>query len=224
VEGDDGLFLVTGQPATPEDFSRLGFEIKVEYHNRLGEAGFCQIYHSEETPGNLIDPVKAIVRFGWTMSVAMHGGVNVLRGLARSKALSLLCEAPTCPVVGAIALWVLRMTEGVTIKRHGDENLWRLEQQKLSNVDECKRRALRGPDSSQREFVHRKWGLRPSDQVLLERYFDSMTDLKRIAHPVIRSLLVSGGLSPDPSRNHDVWVRTRNEFVVDLEAGTPWRW
>jgi hypothetical protein len=108
VEGDDGLFA-TNVKLTCEDYSKLGFDIKIEEvpHYRL--ASFCGIVSSVK--GNpLADPRKVLLTFGWTHSPMMSS--KNARGLLRAKALSLLYEHPNCPILTELAMRYIALTEG----------------------------------------------------------------------------------------------------------------
>jgi hypothetical protein len=112
VEGDDGLFRISGEVPTSEEFAQLGFTIKAEIHREIGEAGFCQIFCTEELH-NLVDPRKILLRGGWTTTSSMHK--KELGCFTRAKAFSLICEAPRNPITVSMGKWLLRATRG---KKH----------------------------------------------------------------------------------------------------------
>lgn len=107
VEGDDGLFA-TDFELSPEDYSNLGFEIKIIPYEKIGDASFCGMIFSES--GEIIrNPVEFLAKFSWTSS-CMGANEKVLRELLRAKALSCVYETPQCPIVGAAARYALDMT------------------------------------------------------------------------------------------------------------------
>lgn len=119
-EGDDGL-CGTDKPIDATVFSDLGFDIKIVEHHNYMTASFCGMVVSSE--GTLMkDARKVLVCFGWSHSLLIRGSTKTLRGLLRAKALSLLYEAPRCPILTTLALHYIKLTEGVT-PRYGTD--WR---------------------------------------------------------------------------------------------------
>lgn len=109
VEGDDGIFG-TDFEMTPEDYKRLGFEIKIKSYENVGDASFCGMIFSSS--GQIIrDPVNFLMKFGWSSS-AIGCSHRVAQELLRAKALSAAYETPHCPVVGAAVRFALNKTEG----------------------------------------------------------------------------------------------------------------
>lgn len=110
VEGDDGVFALTGTVPTPDMFARLGFEIKLAEVEDPCMGGFCGVVAADGT--NIRDPSKFLQGFGWSSS-AIQGGEGVQMQLLRAKALSALYENPACPIITSIASQALDLTEGV---------------------------------------------------------------------------------------------------------------
>jgi hypothetical protein len=110
VEGDDGLFALDGR-LTSEDWARLGFTVKeIHYYDDPGKAHFCGMIFSESME-IIRDPVRFFQKFGWTHS-NIHAGPKIMNRLLRAKALSVLYETPQCPIIGAAAWRVLKITRG----------------------------------------------------------------------------------------------------------------
>jgi len=89
VEGDDGLFVVEGRVPTVEDFSPVGFELKLAERLTPAESHFCGMIYAEGTYENIIDPSALLCKFGWSTSQQRMGGERTRLGLLRAKALSL---------------------------------------------------------------------------------------------------------------------------------------
>ena len=187
VEGDDGLFRVAGKMPTPEDFAKVGAFMKMEVHSNVNEAGFCHLFSTDDRAENLIDPMNAIIRSGWTMSELKDAKLVKLHTLSKAKALSLLCEAPANPITAAMARWIIRVLPGVKGEFNWkDPKRFRDKQIMMSaNLKKCFDRSILGPTQSQREFVARKWGVSIDDQIQLENYFDSLNTIQPIDHPAI---------------------------------------
>lgn len=126
VEGDDGLFRVTGTVPTAADFAELGFIIKIEECDKLNEASFCGLIFDVDVKDNLADPVERILGFGWTMSDQRYGDQKVLNSLLVAKAMSLMYELPGCPMLKNLGLMVLRILKGYRPKygTHGGRRDW----------------------------------------------------------------------------------------------------
>jgi hypothetical protein len=106
VEGDDGVGVFSdGWVPTSEDFKRLGFTVKVETSHSCANIGFCGFVADERDLQNVRDPVEKLIDFGWTRSERfMKAGPKKIRGLIKAKAMSMIAELPSCPIVTAFAV------------------------------------------------------------------------------------------------------------------------
>jgi hypothetical protein len=192
VEGDDGLFLVDGQRPVVQDFANCGFFIKSDFSREVGEAGFCQMYHTHESQTNLVDPRKMLLRGGWSMASSMHGGPRVRKELSRAKAFSQLMEAPTNPITSSMSRWVIRSTAGVSPRVDRSDPEWWWWNQLSGNIQRALDWSKTGPTMAQRCLVERKFGVSVKCQFDLEAYFDSLPPrLQPIDHPAIDELFGS---------------------------------
>ena len=191
VEGDDGLFRVAGKMPTEEDFAKVGSYMVMDVCENLGEAGFCHLYSSDDKPENLIDPMYAVLRSGWTMSPMKDARIDKLHTLSKAKAFSLLCEAPANPITGSLARWIIRATSNVEARVDWrDPSFYRYRQiMSGTHLRECFERSLIGPTDKQRDFVLRKWGISINDQLRIEEYFDSQSEIHEIDCPIINHYL-----------------------------------
>ena len=187
VEGDDGLFRVAGKMPTSEDFAKVGSYMVMEVCDNIGEAGFCHLYSSDDKAENLIDPMYAVLRSGWTMSPMKDAKIEKLHTLSKAKAFSLLCEAPANPITGSLARWIIRATSNVEARVDWrDPSHYRYKMIMTgSTLQDCFERSMQGPTLMQRDFVRRKWGIAINDQLLIEDYFDSQNEIHEIDHPLI---------------------------------------
>lgn len=113
VEGDDGLFACNFQMSS-DDYSQLGFTVKIVEVDDPCHAHFCGMIFSEN--GEIIrDPFKFCQTFGWTSSL-IGANKGIMYQLLRAKALSAVYETPQCPIVGAYARHALDVTSGVTAR------------------------------------------------------------------------------------------------------------
>jgi hypothetical protein len=108
VEGDDGLFVFSGEP----DFtivSRLGFQLKLEPHDTIYRTSFCGMMLSQSGAA-FADPRYVLASFGWTHSQFKFSCVATKMGLLRAKALSLMYCNPRCPILTALARRFIDLT------------------------------------------------------------------------------------------------------------------
>jgi len=113
VEGDDGLFVVN-DPPSPEDYSRLGLNIKLDSVQYASEASFCGKVCDEYDLQTICDPIKVLLAFGWTTRQYLFCSTQTCKTLLRCKALSYKCQYPACPIVTELARKVIQLTEGIT--------------------------------------------------------------------------------------------------------------
>lgn len=111
VEGDDGIFALSGELKT-EYFNHCGFDIKIKEENDPLTASFCGLIFSEN--GETIrEPRRVLQTFGWTGNF-IHAGDKILNELLRAKALSSAYETPQCPIVRVLADVALANTRHVS--------------------------------------------------------------------------------------------------------------
>lgn len=110
VEGDDGLFSMTGTPPTEEDFKELGLIIKAVVHDNLETASFCGLIFDPDDLVNISDPFKVLATFGWTTARYLRAKKSTKIHLLRAKALSILHQYSGCPVLQELGKYVLRCT------------------------------------------------------------------------------------------------------------------
>lgn len=114
VEGDDGLFAISGPAPSEKDFEKLGLRIKLVEHNKISTAAFCQIIFDDEDQVNVVNPIKVLLKFGWGKSQYVRGSDRKKLALLRCKSLSLAVQYRGCPIVQSLAQYGLRMTLGIT--------------------------------------------------------------------------------------------------------------
>jgi hypothetical protein len=187
VEGDDSLFRV----AKPESFDetlylKIGFTIKLERHIDLNTASFC---------GNVFDPVDLIIitdimdamnNVAWLPRRYVRSKNSKVRGLLRSRALSLLYEYSGCPVLQAYALYILRCT--LNFKPTLESYNSYINEQKAemaSFIDKYGLESLiRVPGFRTRMLVEQRYGITVEHQLRMENYLNSLTEIQEIDHPI----------------------------------------
>jgi hypothetical protein len=191
IEGDDSVNHYDVRPPTVQEYADLGANIKIEYPSNLCEASFCGNVFDEEDLDNVVNPIEALVSFGWTTSQYISSNPLTLRKLLKAKALSLLYQYSGCPILRSLALYALRMTNDIPIKdimKTAIKNKDNYDRQRfLSMIDnfEPNRVFLNEVKNRTRCLVDRMYGISPDQQIKIEEYFDNKNDLSPINQPEI---------------------------------------
>lgn len=191
-EGDDGINTWFGK-LKEEIFSELGFDIKIEYFDRISEASFCGLIFDEVDLNNVTNPIEAMIEFAWMSRRYVSASPKRLLELLRCKSLSMFHQYPGCPILSALAQYGLRMTKHITIrpeKIYMDQ--WNREQL-LEAIEFAEEHGLEPTPvgSRTRQLVERKFKVRVEDQERIERYLDSKKDLLPISIPVLEEYVVA---------------------------------
>ncbi len=161
VEGDDGLFSITGPTPTMKDFESLGLRIKLEVHTDISKASFCGIIFHPHDRINIADPRKVLTTFGWACGKYRNARSWKLVALLRCKALSLAYQYPGCPIIQSLAEYGLRVTAWVPTCR-----LLRVANEKGVFDSYHRERVLESLSSN---LVHREVGL--ASRLLMEELY-----------------------------------------------------
>lgn len=111
-EGDDGLFWLSGADLTEEDYTRLGFTIKMEYKHRIQDCSFCgKVF--DETSLHVLGTPEQLNRIGWSLDKSYwNAKPHIKTQLILSRALSLAVLYPGCPCIQARAKGLLSSAKG----------------------------------------------------------------------------------------------------------------
>jgi hypothetical protein len=215
VEGDDGLVTLPAglqKHFTPEAFARLGFVIKIDWHDDLSGAGFCGIVCDPQQEAIITDPISAIASFGWCSGAALRSGVGTQLALLRAKALSLAYQYPGCPILSALARVGVRLSHGYQLDPI--ENPFFDGWHKDILIDAEKRVTQEMLDKpvayGTRMLMARKYGVSVSDQLRTENYLDSITSVGKLSMPWLACRATNDMLD------------AAKYYVRTYAAGTPW--
>lgn len=181
VEGDDGLFRVSGKPNV-HIFEELGLIIKTEFHTDPATASFCgQIFD----PSNftvITDPRKVLASVGWIDGKYAFAKDSKKMSLLRAKAWSFGYQYPSCPIISAMARALLRLTRSYdhryVLKDRG-MGFWMRDQ--LIQAFDAGRPELNSPiHDDTRDLMHRVFGISPQVQKKYEEWFDNLEVLEPI--------------------------------------------
>jgi hypothetical protein len=215
-EGDDGLFRVDGENIpTVQDFADLGFYLKLERVDSLSEASFCGIVADEEELDNVTDIIGAVLDFGWTDSVQMHGGRGKMMQLLKAKSLSLLYEHPCCPILTSLAKTFYKKTEKV--KPLWSTNWYETQLRQRDAYDVTK--IYKPIGYGTRKLVEKRYLIPIADQIHIEKYFESLVDepIQVLDDPVLLFHVGRWNATPDSARDASDYY---NRYVVSMSPGT----
>ncbi len=183
VEGDDSLFGADTE-ITTDDFKKFGLRIKIEKHDDVCRASFCGMVFDRQDMTNVSDPREVLATFGWTSFKYIRSKSSVHKILLRCKALSLAYQYPSCPILSKLAETVLRLTRHNQIdnfvNKHGTNFLceYELEILKLAQLKNKQGQLLfQEPGINTRKLVEELYGIPIDDQLAMEKYFSSMTEI-----------------------------------------------
>ena len=179
VEGDDGLFVFTGQTPTTEQFTEMGCSIKLEVFTELSKASFCGLLFDPEALQIVTNPYEILAQFGWTTKDYAKASLNKLKMLLRSKSLSYLYQYPGCPIVSELAEFGLRVTRSFDIRKYAQNGkmcMWEREQllQALDNKHLCVKQEIH---IGTRLLFEELYGISVSEQLMIEKYLRNKNDL-----------------------------------------------
>jgi len=186
VEGDDGLYYVRGEPPTVKDFESLGLKIKLA-EIRVAEIGsFCGMIFDSREGSIICDALKQMAKFGWASGTYRHSSQKKRKVLLRAKALSMAYQYAGCPILTSLARYGLRVTQGVRVDKflESERNVYYRELAK--NVPKDERDIVwKEVGIATRLLYHELYGVTVEDQLDIEAYLDSLTDLQPLDHKAI---------------------------------------
>jgi len=194
IEGDDGLFVMSGPPPPPERFAGFGLDIKIINFSDINHASFCGMVFDLDERKNVTDPISELINFAWCKAEYAKSKPSKHKMLLRCKALSMLYQYPNCPILTTFAEKMLQFTSGIYIgdflentnyfnqyEKHYVTLAWREWQQKTRFYTRVKNKnLLERPGAKTRRLVEQLYGVSVQDQCLIEKYIDGMTELTPI--------------------------------------------
>jgi len=99
IEGDDSLFKKLGKNITADDFKSLGFNAKLECVGACYESSFCGMVFSPDDFVCIADPIKVLLKLGWSDAKYIDASQRVKDELYRSKLMCAMVQYYNCPVI-----------------------------------------------------------------------------------------------------------------------------
>lgn len=180
VEGDDGIFALDHHLLAPtqEQFSELGFTIKIGVTEHFNEASFCGQVYSDDDNVVITDIVDALCRFGWTNKKYVNASEKTRMELLRAKGFSLLYQYNGCPVLGCLGNRILQLTDECVVSQRVIEgqDLWHRErlQQAIAAIGEQRPEVLT-PKLSTRQLVEKLFKVPVDTQLKWEKLINEST-------------------------------------------------
>jgi hypothetical protein len=190
IEGDDGLFVMSGPIPSPERFAGFGLDIKIINFSDINHASFCGMVFDLDERKNVTNPIDEIVNFSWCKAMYARSKLSKHKMLLRCKALSLIYQYPNCPILTAFAHKILKLTAGISVRDFILNGNYFNQYEKVIMIDALKHwqqarfyrnvvaRGLLGePGLKTRQLVEQLYGISVQDQCLIENYINEMSDL-----------------------------------------------
>jgi hypothetical protein len=179
VEGDDGLGAIPGR-LDESLFERLGFRVKLLYHESLDVAGFCSMYFDVNSLVCVGDPVKVMIKTGWTTGQYAGARSGKLLGLLRAKAYSICFQNAGSPVLMAFARYLLRVTASADQRTVLKSRMSEWERRIMMGALKIDARSIseQPVSPSSRSVCERAFGVPVTLQLRWESYLDSLTVLQ----------------------------------------------
>lgn len=183
VEGDDGAASTPGNDfPTPEDFAKLGFNIKLQIHSNIEQMSFCGIVFHRDELINVTNPLENLFTIGWLSERYSNARFSTKMAILRCKAFSAAYQYPGCPMIDAYARHILRHTrkyhaaalyavENLNVFNNYDKELMSKAVKSESElpVKEC--------GIYTRILVQDNFGISVHDQIMFEKQVQSLTHL-----------------------------------------------
>jgi hypothetical protein len=189
VEGDDALIAFFSYnkriPTTP-DYAGLGLTVKLVLYDEISHAGFCGLVFDGDDRVNISEPLSIMCNYAWSNARYANAKQQKLNMLLRCKALSYLHQYPGAPVIQSLALYGLRVTEGIDVTPLMETNLlsgW--EKAQIYEALNAQSLPARPVPLKTRLLMSEKYGVSVETQEYLEKMFDEKTDLTPVVLPDI---------------------------------------
>lgn len=181
-EGDDGIVGCMILPQAIQ-YEALGANIKIEIPRGINTASFCGNVFDPIALHNVRNPLEYAVTFAWVDAKYLQASEAVKLKLLRVKSMSLISEYPGCPVLKSLAMYGIRVTRKVKVtdefieRNYGDDS-YNYEKIKniFANFDERNLQDVQIHINS-RNLVETMYGLTVHQQLDIEQYLDSKTDI-----------------------------------------------
>lgn len=179
IEGDDAVFGVSANILKPQDFSKLGFQIKMQYKDSIYDTSFCSNVINPHTKHILLDP-ELITRLNWSCSNSYFNSKQEIRkNLLRAKAISLYSNSMYTPIANVLSNQIIKII-GQGKMLFPNESKWWYERKGLIFLNEFKTNEICFSD---RLFYQKKFGITVNEQIYIEKIIKKTTTLNQLYIP-----------------------------------------
>lgn len=197
VEGDDGLFEISGKPPTAALFKSYGLELKIA-PALPHTASFCGCVFNPDNHRNFGHPLKHLIAFGWTGRRHLSLRTKKATELLMSRIYSFCALYPGVPLIWKLCELCLRKYQRVKFCRAKKY----LDRYKQGNITFTER--VVSPDLSDRLFFEEITGITPCEQLCIETEMET-------TFPAIHSDVLLSHLPQEWKNNWDVNVEPFEE-------------
>jgi len=216
IEGDDnesGALQVFSQPVTELVYMLLGCTAKIIKTPTYNTESFCGLIFHPDDLRNIPDIMYTVQNMGWCPARYRPGNRsrNALMVVTKSQALSCLYSNAGAPIVQSMASAFCRVLAGIEVDWElVPYNWWT---QFLYDQIQKYGAVRKEVGWASRVLVETTQGILISDQLELERWFDSWTTLQPMDHWIIDKY--TSGISRDYLARHgtDVFYRRLNRAL-----------
>jgi len=206
IEGDDCLGVYDGVLPTTQNYADCGFTVKIEHRTRLELASFCGLIFDTDSFVSIADPTKHILNVSWCSLKYADSGDKTRRELLRGKGYSLMYQYAGVPILQSLGECILRLTQG---SRYKLDLSYYETKQFSTNV------SVQEISMSTRTLMSEVYGYTIEDQLCLEKFYSSLSNLDDYFHP-----LIYDHCNLDQRHYYDNYVKYVNTYWAAMPRGT----
>lgn len=186
-EGDDSLGVYhNGIGPTEQWWADHGWVVKVEFEGPVPEASFCGLVFDDHDLVSVPDIRGTLAKFGWTGRKYLRASSPLLKGLLRSKALSMACEYKDVPILGALAHKLLELTRTVNVRKSIVDQMCAYDRDRyIQNLETQRWKIPPEVGVRTRLLVARLQNIPVGLQIQIEEQFNHMLSLEPISLPCL---------------------------------------
>jgi hypothetical protein len=183
IEGDDGILGMNQKFLTPQMFSELGFNIKMEYGSDLSHTSFCGNVFVPGINKLIMNPENITRLFLTCTPNFIHMNRRGAIKLLRSKAMNLWVSGQYTPIIQNLAFNVLRVLGKGTTLTYGNA-YWMLQKQKIFDWNKL---ILTNLPIEHRELYESKYNITIEQQLCAEKKMNQWKTIDDIGLPIVVS-------------------------------------
>lgn len=190
IEGDDCAGCYSGISPTSQLYDSVGFTCKIELVPEVTEASFCGLIYDDLDQLSICDPIKVLLKVGWSSSYYVGVGEKMRKKLFKAKILSLIHQYPGVPIIQPYARKMYHLLNPKLKPHFGD-----IDKYVVNEIIALCDKDIPPPTiimPRTRFLMSRIFGVSVDEQILLERFFEDMSVLpEHYDHPIIRNHITS---------------------------------